>query len=268
MDIAELRLQTEMKLKAQREHSEKTHQMNQNTSFHSQQQKASILKSAASSAPIREISIPYEGLTLRELASKMSMKLVELRKKMEDLGETSHSEIAEEAERERAVLDPDIVELVVLELGMTARRLPPTRASVLKRESEENPSLTNSSIETVARAPVVCVMGHVDHGKTTLLDALRRLGPQQGLGPAAVVVAGSEAGGITQKLSAFPVFVEAGTGSGSGSGRKEVLFLDTPGHAAFSSMRRFGAKATDIVVLVVAVSAKQEEGMSKNSLTY
>jgi translation initiation factor IF-2 len=165
---------------------------------------------------MREVTIP-EVITIQELANRMSEKSVDVIRFLMKQGAMHQI---------NDVIDADTAELIVQEFGHTPKRV--SEADV--EEGFAGGEDTDQNLQP--RAPVVTIMGHVDHGKTSLLDAIRHAN-----------VASGEAGGITQHIGAYQISTDKG---------QKITFIDTPGHAAFTAMRARGAKVTDIVVLVVA----------------
>ncbi len=166
---------------------------------------------------IKEVIIP-EIITVQELANRMAEKSAEVIKKLMGLGVMATI---------NQPIDADTAQLIVEDFGHKFKR-------VAESDVEQGLGQEDRPEDLLPRAPVVTVMGHVDHGKTSLLDALRETN-----------VAAKEAGGITQHIGAYQITVPTGD---------KITFIDTPGHEAFSEMRARGAKVTDIVVLVVAAN--------------
>jgi translation initiation factor IF-2 len=165
---------------------------------------------------IREVTIP-ETITVQELANRMAERGVDVIRILMQQGHMA---------KITDTIDADTAQLIAEELGHTVRRVAESDVEEGMFDTPDDPDALQP------RAPVVTIMGHVDHGKTSLLDAIRSTN-----------VAGGEAGGITQHIGAYQVTAPSGS---------KITFIDTPGHAAFTAMRARGAKVTDIVVLVVA----------------
>ena len=181
-----------------------------------EKEKRAHASAGPSAKQYREVQVP-ESITVQELANRMAERGSDLIKSLFKMGVPS---------TQTDVIDQDTAELLVTEYGHTIKRVSESDVDI------DSAADVDADDTLVTRSPVVTIMGHVDHGKTSLLDAIRGASVQAG-----------EAGGITQHIGAYQVTLPD---------KSKITFLDTPGHEAFTEMRQRGANVTDIVVLVVA----------------
>ncbi|EJK72952.1 hypothetical protein THAOC_05466 [Thalassiosira oceanica] len=245
------------------------------------------------------VELPTSSLTLVDFSLLLRVKKAAIVRTLRNLGEqVAYSE----ANQDTYTIDLEMMELVCIELGIEPSVAKVRESSLLRSEQRAMRQNTTAELDEDAkseedekyamlppRSPVVSIMGHVDHGKTTLMDALRRRAvagstdskaskskkkkkgkksaKKRGQGGVSVSddnVAGTEAGGITQVITAFevPLPFDESDGSSADGGVSTVTFLDTPGHAAFKKMRQSGSSATDVIVLVIAA----DDGVSPQTV--
>ncbi|WP_309611480.1 translation initiation factor IF-2, partial [Sphingomonas sp.] len=181
-----------------------------------EKEKRAHASAGPSAKQFREVQVP-ESITVQELANRMAERGGDLIKSLFKMGVPS---------TQSDVIDQDTAELLVTEYGHTIKRVSESDVDI------DSAADVDADATLITRSPVVTIMGHVDHGKTSLLDAIRGASVQSG-----------EAGGITQHIGAYQVTLPD---------QSKITFLDTPGHEAFTEMRQRGANVTDIVILVVA----------------
>jgi translation initiation factor IF-2 len=186
------------------------------------QKRKFVSDSSTDAKVIKDVVVP-ETISVQELSSRIAIRTGDVVKSLMKLGVMVTA---------NQIIDADTAELVVMEFGHNIKR-------VSENDIEIGLKLEDSANNLLPRPPVVTIMGHVDHGKTSLLDALRKTD-----------VALKEIGGITQKIGAYQITLKDG---------RKITFIDTPGHAAFTEMRSRGANITDIVILVVAADDSVKE---------